>query len=105
MDRAETWADPRTIASGIRVPNSRADRLVLGALRESQGAAVTVDDDEILETVKLIARKAGIFASPEGAAAVAGARRLIERGYMDPSSSVVAVNTAGGSRYRFLLGA
>jgi threonine synthase len=102
-ERASPWSDPETIASGIRVPESRADKLILRVLRESGGAAVAVTDAEILSAVREIARSLGIFVCPEGAAAWAGLRRLIAEDRVSPSSRIAVVNTAGGARYRFLL--
>jgi threonine synthase len=103
LDRAAPWPDPKTIASGIRVPGSRADALILRALRESGGAAAAVSDAEIVDGVRELARARGLFASPEGAAAYAGLKALARQGTISPSSRVVVVNTAGGARYRFLL--
>ncbi|MFA4947292.1 MAG: threonine synthase [Candidatus Krumholzibacteriia bacterium] len=100
---ATPWKDPVTIASGIRVPSSRADSLILQALRESGGTAVSVTDGEIMAAVREIARSVGIFPSPEGAAAWAGLRRLVREEKVSPSACIVIVNTAGGARYRFLL--
>jgi threonine synthase len=102
-ERAEPWDDPVTIASGLRVPSSRADTLVLGALRESGGAAVAVTDEEILAAVGEIAREAGVFSSPEGAATWAGLKRLVRDETVSPSARIVIVVTAGGARYRLLL--
>lgn len=102
-ERAEPCADPVTVAAGIRVPASRADRLILRALRESGGAAVAVPDAEIMAAVGEIASSEGIFPAPEGAAAWAGCKALVRSGTIDPSSRIVVVNTAGGARYRFLL--
>jgi threonine synthase len=102
-ERAVPWKDPVTIASGIRVPSSRADALILRALRESGGTAVSVTDGEIMAAVSEIARAVGIFPSPEGAAAWAGLRRLVREEKISPSARIVFVNTAGGARYRFLL--
>lgn len=103
--RMQPWDNPETIAPGIRVPSSRADRLILAALRENGGSAVAVSDAEILDAVGLMARTAGIFPAPEGAAALAGLLRLVSQGTIGASDRVVIVNTAGWSRYRFLLGA
>jgi threonine synthase len=102
-ERAETWEHPVTVASGIRVPSSRADMLILKAVRESGGAAVSVTDDEMMLAVREIARTLGILPSPEGAAAWAGLKHLVREGTVSPSSRIVIVNTAGGARYRFLL--
>lgn len=98
-----TWDKPETVATGIRVPATRADRLILKSLRESEGAAVSVSDDEIIAAVCEIAEHEGIFPSPEGAATWAGLKALVRDGKIDPSSPIVLVNTAGGARYRFLL--
>jgi threonine synthase len=102
-DKATAWKDPVTIASGIRVPSSRADALILRALRESGGTAVSVTDGEIMAAVSEIARALGIFPSPEGAATWAGLKRLVREEKVSPSARIVIVNTAGGARYRFLL--
>ncbi len=102
-ERAVPWNDPVTIASGIRVPSSRADALILRSLRESGGTAVSVADAEIIDAVGEIARATGIFASPEGAATWAGLKRLVRENTVSPSARIVIVNTAGGARYRFLL--
>ena len=101
-ERVEPWEGPMTAACGICVPSSRADRLILEALRESCGTAVAVTDEDILGAVGEMSRHAGIFPSPEGAATWAGLRELILRGTINPSSRIVLVNTAGGARYRFL---
>jgi threonine synthase len=101
-ERIEPWEDPSTMACGICVPSSRADRLILDALRQSGGTAVAVTDAEILQAVGEISRCTGIFPSPEGAATWAGLKRLVSRGTINPSDRIVLVNTAGGARYRFL---
>jgi len=99
----ETWADPVTVASGIRVPASRADRQLLRALRETEGTAVAVSDEAILDAAQMMARSAGIFPAPEGAATLAGLIKLTGSGTIGPGDTVVIVNTADWTRYRFLL--
>ncbi len=54
-EACEFWTDAHTIASGLRVPKSFADRLILRSIRETDGTAVAVSDDEIT----LVAEKAG----------------------------------------------
>lgn len=104
-DRMEPWPDPRTIAPGIRVPASRADRQILRAVAETGGTAVAVEDEEILGAARAMARAAGILPSPEGAAGLAGLFRLARAGTVSPRDRVVVVNTAGWSRYRAILDA
>jgi threonine synthase len=57
-----------------------------------------------MEAVREIALSLGVFPSPEGAAAWAGLKRLVRENTVSPSARIVIVNTAGGARYRFLLG-
>ncbi|UCF05702.1 MAG: threonine synthase [bacterium] len=100
---AAPWEDPHTCACGIRVPSTRADRLILDVLYESDGAAVAVGDDEIITACREIASTEGVFPSPEGAASWAGVKALLHSGTIARSARIVIFNTAGGSRYPFLL--
>jgi len=96
---SELWENAHTIATGICVPRSFADRLILQYLRESHGTAVSVSDDEILEARQALARKEGIFACPEGAATLAGLEKLLHQGLVHPDESVVLFNTGTGLKY------
>ena len=98
-ERAEPWTDARTIAAGIRVPSAIGDYLVLRAIRESGGTAVAVDDDAIVEAQLTLARGAGIYAAPEGAAAFAAVRRLRRDGFLAGDERVVVFNTGTGLKY------
>ena len=98
-DESEPWLEPRTIAAGLRVPKALGDFLVLRALRESNGTAIAVDDDEIRDTIGLIATDEGVLACPEGAAAVAAAYRLRQRGWLEEHDEVVVFNTGSGLKY------
>ena len=99
----KVWDSPETSAAGIRVPGSRADRQILEALRDTAGAVVAVDDQEIMRAAGEMASLTGLFPSPEGAATLAGLRTLTQNGTIVRSNRVVLVNTAGWSRYRFML--
>jgi threonine synthase len=98
-DRAEPWAQAETVASGLRVPQAVADFLMLQAIRESQGTASSVSDDEMLAEIPRVGRAEGIFFCPEGAACVAALRRLIPQGWVKPSDEVLIFNTASGLKY------
>jgi threonine synthase len=98
-DRAERWANATTIAAGIRVPSSVADYLILRAVRESDGIAVAVSEEELLEAQRTLARSAGIFAGPEGAAAYAAVPRLRESGFLSGDERIVVFNTGMGLKY------
>lgn len=98
-DKCEFWQDANTIAGGIRVPLSLADRLILETLRESGGTAVAVGDDVILEAQIELGRQEGIYASPEGAATLAALKKLLASGFIQPEESVVLFITASGVKY------
>ena len=103
-DRAEFWKDAHTLASGLRVPAAVADFLMLRAIRESRGAAISVTDDEILQSVHEMASATGVFPCPEGAASLAGLKRLMETGFIRPDERVVLFNTGSGLKYLDVFG-
>ena len=102
-DHAEPWVGADTVAAGLRVPAAIGDYLVLAALRESGGGAVTVSDDEIMTWVRDVAALEGLFMSPEGAATAAALHRLLADGAVSPEETVLLLNTGSGLKYLDLL--
>ena len=98
-ERIEPWQDAATSAAGLRVPSPFADRLILRAIHESGGTAVSVSEVEIAEAQKDLASIEGLLAAPEGAAAWAGFKRLVAEGWVDPDERVVLFNTGSGLKY------
>jgi threonine synthase len=96
-DRATLWPHAETSAPGLRVPSTPADGIVLQALRETKGAAVAVSDAAMVLAAKNLAIFEGIDACLEGAATLAGLRRLYDDGTITSDDRVVLVNT-GASR-------
>jgi len=97
--RSEFWQDASTIAAGLRVPKALGDFLILNALRASAGTAVAVTDAELLDAGIELASLEGIFAAPEGAACVAGLRKLLASGFLKPDERIVLYNTGSGLKY------
>lgn len=93
------WQGAQTIASGLRVPKSFADSKMLQDIRESNGTAVAVSDEEITSAQRHLGREEGIFAAPEGAATLAGLYKLIERDWVAPDERIVLFNTGSGLKY------
>ncbi|MBM3124915.1 MAG: threonine synthase [Chloroflexi bacterium] len=93
------WTNASTIASGLRVPKSFADALILRDLHESHGTAVAVTDEELLEAQRELGRMEGIFAAPEGAATLAAFKKLVETKWILPEEQVVLFNTGSGLKY------
>ena len=100
---AEPWPDPQTDALGLRVPQAVGDFLILRAIRETKGEAITASENQWREGVKLLGRFAGLYACPEGGAALAGMIRLLESKKVDPSEGVVIFNTGTGFKYQHVL--
>lgn len=98
-EAAEPWEDAHTVASGLRVPGAVGDFLMLRAIRDSGGCALSVTDDELLQGVSEIAAYTGIFAAPEGGATLACLKKMVERGLVRPDERVVLFNTGTGLKY------
>jgi threonine synthase len=96
---AEMWQDAHTLAAGLRVPKAYGDFIILDIVRQSAGTAIAVSDDEIMDGVKAMASVDGIFACPEGAAALAAYEQLLQTGFLESSDRVVLFNTGSGYKY------
>jgi threonine synthase len=93
------WTNAETIASGLRVPKSFADHLILQDIYESSGTAIAVSDDALLKAQSKMAQLEGIFAAPEGAATLAALEQLIEQKWVQPDERIVLFNTGSGLKY------
>lgn len=96
---SEAWPHAATLAAGLRVPKAYGDYLILDILRKSQGTALAVTDEEIMEALFHWARVEGVFACPEGAASLAAYRKLRKDGFFKHEDSVVLFNTGSGLKY------
>jgi threonine synthase len=96
---AEEFADAHTCASGLRVPKAVGDFLMLRILRQSNGGAVTVDDETMIRTTREVGAAEGIFAAPEGAACFAALRTLAVSQRVAPGERIVIFNTGSGIKY------
>jgi threonine synthase len=95
----ELWENAHTIAPGLCVPISFADKLILKYINESNGTAISVSDEEIIESMKQLAQQEGIFSCPEGAATLAGLNKLISQGLINNDETVILFNTGSGLKY------
>jgi len=96
---AEFWPNAATMAAGLRVPKAYGDYLILDILKKSGGVALSVTDEEIMDAFRQWARVEGIFAAPEGAAALAAYRKLRSSKFFGPDDKVVLFNTGSGLKY------
>jgi threonine synthase len=98
-ERSRFWDGATTVASGLRVPKPLGDFLVLKAVRESGGVAIAISDAELIDAGIRLASEEGIFISPEGAACLVAAERLIESGFLRRDDKLVIYNTGSGLKY------
>src|SRR5260370_1127360 len=96
---AQFFQNAATVASGLRVPGPLGDLMILSMLRQTNGTALTVTDEEMLHAGRELASLEGIFAAPEGAATVIAARKLAASGWIQPQETVVLFNTGTGYKY------
>ncbi len=96
---AAPWEGAQTVAAGLRVPGAVGDFLILRALRESDGTAVAVSDEALVDAQMRMSRLEGVFACPEGGATLAALEALLARGWVSPDERVVLFNTGTGLKY------
>jgi threonine synthase len=98
-EKAAPWENAHTIADGLRVPKAVGDFLVLRAVRESGGAAIAVDDGDMVAGMRDLGSLEGISAAPEGGAALHAIRILVAQKKILPHERVVLFNTGGALKY------
>jgi threonine synthase len=96
---ADEVPNAATIASGLRVPRAIGDFLILDAIRESGGTAISVTDEELLEAVGEIGALEGVFCAPEGAACLPALRKLLDEKAIQRDERIVLFNTGAGVKY------
>ncbi len=98
-EHAEPWTDAETIAAGLRVPAAVGDFLMLKAIRDSGGCALSVTDEELMASASEMAAAVGSFPAPEGAATLAALEKLIAQNLVSERERVVLFNTGTGLKY------
>src|SRR5215831_20371294 len=96
---APQFENAHTIASGLRVPKAIGDFLMLKILRESNGGAIAVDDEQMIRVAREVGANEGLFICPEGAACFAALRSLRLAGTIASGERVVVFNTGSGIKY------
>lgn len=93
---APLWENASTIAPGMRVPVAIGDYLILDAVRQSEGTAIAVSDEDLLVMTHAVSATEGMHVSPEVGAAFVAAGRLRETGFLAESDRVVVFGTGSG---------
>ncbi len=98
-EHAPLWENAYTKAAGIRVPIAVGDFLIIRAVRESRGFAISVSDEEIFEARDRVASNDGCFLCPEGAATMTAYERALSSNLISKDDKVVLFNCATGLKY------
>ncbi len=98
-EHAPLWENAYTKAAGIRVPIAVGDFLIIRAIRESGGFALSVSDEEIFETRDRVASDDGCFLCPEGAATMTAYEKALSSKLISKDDKVVLFNCATGLKY------
>jgi len=85
-----------TIADSISVDLPRDGLAAVRAVLETDGFAVQVSDEKILESIREISSEVGIFPEPAGATAYAGLKEAVSAGKIPQNSTVVCLVTGSG---------
>jgi threonine synthase len=96
---AKQYVGKPTIANGLAVPRPIGEAMMLQVLQESDGTAIAVKEQEILEGIQELGRAEGLFVAPEGAAVWMATRKLVEMGYLDAGEQILVLNTGSGQKY------
>jgi threonine synthase len=88
--------EANTIADSIAVGHPRNFQKGMKAIVESGGAFISVTDEEILGSIKTLARKAAVFGEPAGVAGVAGVKKAVAMGLVAAQETVALLITGNG---------
>lgn len=97
--RGAEFPDPvvaSTRADSIKVNAPRDPIKALNAVRQTEGAFITIPDSAILAAMPLMARLGGVFGEPAGAAALAGLQKAVREKWVVSNELIVVINTGSG---------
>lgn len=98
-ETAEPVVGGHTNVPGLRVPWTIGDFMILRVLKESNGFAITIEDDEVEPARMEMAARDGVHLCPEGAATFVAYRKALKRGQIRPEDRAVLFNCASGLKY------
>ena len=100
---APPFENARTVASGLRVPVAVGDFMILDAVRESGGCAVTSPESCISDWMERLAKLEGLAICPETAICMGALDQLLANGTIQPDERVLVFNTGGAMKYPDLI--
>jgi threonine synthase len=95
-DSVEEWKSPETMAFGLRIPKPLAGKWILRSLRESDGVALTVSEDQIHKAMRESVKNEGLLLEPSSATTLAALLELYDEKRIDQSDEIVLIGTGSG---------
>lgn len=96
IDYVEPVEKAAGIAEGLMIRHPQRGNAVLKTLKETDGLATAVSDEEIVEATKQLCKLEGIYVQPSSAVALAAIKKLIKTEKIDPNDRVVCELTGNG---------
>lgn len=87
---------PDTIAKSLAIGNPADGFYASQVVKESGGFGEDVSDEEIIDSIKLLAKTEGIFAETAGGVTIAAAKKLIKQGRIGRNETTVVCITGNG---------
>jgi threonine synthase len=87
---------PSTIAKSLAIGNPADGPYVLDVVRRTGGAIADVSDDEVVDSIRLLAESEGIFGETAGGVTLGVLRKLLAAGQLDPDQETVIINSGDG---------
>lgn len=96
---AKRFENAATVASGLRVPAAVGDFMIIDAVKESGGTALTAPEEDISKWMELAISKEGISLCPETAVCLGVLDQLVQSGNIKKDEKVVVFNTGASQKY------
>ena len=87
---------PNTVAKSLGIGNPADGFYSLQVMKSSKGSAVSAPEEEIAESMKLLAQTEGIFTETAGGVVISGLRKLVRDGRIKPDDCTVVYITGNG---------
>ncbi|HEY9387966.1 MAG TPA: threonine synthase [Nitrososphaeraceae archaeon] len=87
---------PETIAKSLAIGDPGDGLYVLKRLKQYNGIAEEVTDEEIIDGILMLAKTEGIFTEPAGGVSIAVLKKLVEEGKIDKDERIVCYITGNG---------
>ena len=96
---AKSYVGKPSLANGLAVPNPFAEDMIMEVLHQSGGMPLAISDEDMIASVKEIAREEGLLIAPEGGALWKALLQLIDAGTIQRNEKILLLNTGSGYKY------